>query len=256
MGNIEFRVIGKSGVNDLTPNNYDIKYLAILLQDIENLLYPNNKKDRPLITYDVQEGSVRHIFSTTMQTIIAFSAIVSQVQTTKSIDFLDIKTAKAFENIQKTSIEKNYSFEIKTSLNDDCELKITPQSKFFRTENIWAEAELYFYGTLINAGGKNKANIHLDTAEYGTLTIDTGKNFLEEQEHNLLYKKFGVRAIGKQNIETGEIDTKSLELIELLGYNPKYDEDYLNKLISKAKHNWKDVNADEWLLNLRGEYER
>lgn len=255
VGDIEIRVVGKSGNNELKPDNYDIKHIASLLQNVEDLLYPNNKKERPLISYDIKEGSVRHVFKTTMQTIIGFSAVLSQVDANNSIDFLDIKTARAFENIQTLSIQKNYSFEIKTSLKESSELNITPQSKFYRTENIWVEAELYFYGILTNAGGKSKANIHLDTSDYGSITIDTGKDFLEEQEQNLLYKKFGVRANGKQNIETGEIDTKSLKLIQLIDYNPKFDNDYLNKLISKAKKNWKGINPDDWLLNLRGGYE-
>ncbi len=55
--------------------------------------------------------------------------------------------------------------------------------------------------------------------------------------------------------KTGEKDSKLLESIQLPDYNPKYDEDYLNKLISKAKKNWEGIDKDEWLLNLRGTYE-
>ena len=100
IGDIEIRVVGKSGNQDLNPDNYDIKHIAALLQNVEDLLYPNNKKDRPIITYDIQDGSVRHIFKTTIQTIIGFSAILSQVQANESIDFLELITSRAFENIQ------------------------------------------------------------------------------------------------------------------------------------------------------------
>lgn len=239
----------------LSPENYDIKHIASILQNVEDLLYPNNKKDRPTITYDIQEGSVRHLFKTTVQTVIGFSAILSQVQANKSIDFLELKTARSIENIQNLSYQKNYEFQIKTSLNDNYELIINPSTKFYRTENIWADAEFYFYGILKDAGGKSKANIHLDTQDYGYLSIETGEEFLKEREENLLYKEFGVRASGKQNIETGEIDTKSLTLLELIDYQPKFDNDYLNFLITNAKKNWNNLNPDEWLLNLRGGYE-
>ncbi len=255
IGNIEIRVTGKSGNKELNPDNYDIKYIAAILQNIEDLLYPNNKKERPLITYDIEEGSVKHIFKTSMQAVIGFSAILAQIQANNSIDFLNFKTAVAIENIQNLAIQKNYSFQIKTSLKDKYELEITPSSKYYRTENYWVDAEIYFYGILTNAGGKNKANIHIDTSDYGLITIDTEKDFLQKQEQNLLYKKFGIRARGKQNIETGEIDTKSLKLIELIDYNPSFDKDYLNQLISKAKKNWKRIDADEWLNNLRGGYD-
>jgi hypothetical protein len=255
IGDIEIRVVGKSGNLELSPENYDIKQIASILQNVEDLLYPNNKKDRPIITYDIEEGSVRHIFKTSIQAVIGFSALLSQVQAQNNIDFLELKTARALEDIQKMSRQKNYEFQIKTSLENDYELKINPSTKFFRTENIWSDAEFYFYGLLKDAGGKSKANIHLDTKDYGYLSIETGEEFLKEREENLLYKKFGVRASGKQNIETGEIDTKSLKLLELIDYNPKFDNDYLNKLINKAKNNWKGINANDWLLNMRGGYE-
>jgi len=255
IGDIEIRVVGKSGNQELNPDNYDIKYITAILQNVEDLLYPNNKKERPIITYDIKEGSVRHIFKTTIQTVIGFSAVLSQVESNNSIDFLELKTARALENIQKLSLQKNYEFQIKTSLNEDYELIINPQTKYFRTENTWVDAELYFYGILKDAGGKSKANIHIDTTDYGYLSIETGEEYLKRREENLLYKNYGVRAKGKQNIETGEIDYKTLKLLELIDYNPKFDTTYLNELISKAKKNLKGIDSDEWLLNLRGGYE-
>ncbi|RRO13856.1 hypothetical protein [Flavobacteriaceae bacterium 14752] len=255
IGNIEIRVLGTSGNTSLSPENYDIKHISAILNNVEDLLYPNNKKDRPIITYDIQEGSVRHVFKTSIQSVIGFSAILSQIQVSNSIDFLELKTARAIENIQNLSRQKNYEFQIKTSFDNDNELTINPSTQYFRTENIWADAEFYFYGTLKDAGGKNKANIHLDTIDHGYLSIETGEEFLKQREVNLLYKEFGVRASGKQNIETGEIDTKSLSLLELIDYQPKFDKDYLNSLIKNAKTSWKNINSEELLLNLRGEYE-
>jgi len=255
IGNIEIRVVGKSGNLQLSPEYYDIKHIASILQNVEDLLYPNYKKDRPLISYDIQEGSVRHIFKTPVQYIIGFSAILGQIQESNSIDFLDLKTARAIESIQNLSQQKNYEFLFSTSVKDGLELSINPNTRFFRTENIWADAEFYFYGILTNAGGKSKANIHLDTSDYGSITIDTGKDFLEGQEENLLDKKFGVRTTGKQSLETGEIDTKSLTLVELINYSPKFDSDYLTSLIGKAKKSWKGIEANEWLTDLRGGYE-
>jgi hypothetical protein len=255
IGNIEIRVIGKSGFLELKPENYDIKHIASILQNVEDLLYPNNKKDRPLITYDIQEGSVKHIFKTPIQYIIGFSAILVQIQQSNSIDFLDLKTARAIESIQQLSQQKDYEFQFSTSVNKGVELSINSNTRFFRTENALADAEFYFYGILKDAGGKSTANIHIDTEDYGYLAIEMGQDFLMEQEENLLYKKFGVRATGKQNLETGEIDTKSLKLVELINYNPKFDSDYLASLITKAKKRWKGMDTNDWLINLRGGYE-
>jgi hypothetical protein len=254
-GYIEIKVTGSKGNINLSPENYDVKEIISMLQNIEDLLYPSNKKDRPIISYDLKDGSVKQYFRTSLQAIIGFSAVLIQIQKFNSIDFLELKTAQAIENIQTLSYQKNYNFEISTSEDENFKLEVTPQTQFIRTENIWVDSELYFYGTLINAGGKSKANIHLDTDEFGTITIVTNRDFLKNQEDNLLYKKYGIRAIGKQNSETGEVDKSTLSLIELVDYSPKYDESYLNSLISKAKNKWNGINPDLWLNELRGDYD-
>ena len=120
---------------------------------------------------------------------------------------------------------------------------------------IWVDAEVYLYGTLTDAGGKDKSNIHIDTKEYGLVTIDSDKEYLKSFKENLLYKEFGVRAKGKQSLATGEIDMSSLKLVSLQGYRPVYDEDYLNGLIAKAAKSWANVDVDAFMSELRGGYE-
>lgn len=143
-GNIEIRVVGKFGKNELRPENYDIKQIAAILQNVEDLLYPDHKKDRPLISYDLKEGSVKHIFKTTIQTVIGFSAVLSQIQSNASIDFLELKTAHAIENIQKLSQQKDYEFEIKTSLENAGKLTITPSTKFLELKTIGLKRNFIF----------------------------------------------------------------------------------------------------------------
>lgn len=256
IGSIEIRITGSRGNLDLSPDNYDIRELIAMLENAEDLLYSGDKKDRPTISYRIEEGSVKHIFKTSMQFIIGFNAVIGQVSQTQNIDFLDVRTAKAFENIQNTATKKNYTISIKTSLDKTNEVKLDKTTRFYRTEAIWADAEFYFYGKVTNAGGKDKANIHLLTEEFGSVAIETPKDFLEDYEKNLLYKTFGIRATGKQHSETGEIDKSTLKFIELVDYQPKYDEQYLNTLREKAKKNWLGtVDPDNWLREIRGGYE-
>jgi len=104
--------------------------------------------------------------------------------------------------------------------------------------------------------GKDKANIHLSPEELGRETIETPRAFLEAFEENLLYKTFGIRAKGKQHSETGEIDKSTLKFVELVDYQPKYDEQYLKGLRDNAKKNWLGtINPNNWLGDIRGGYE-
>ncbi|XHR94644.1 hypothetical protein ACFJIV_31000 [Mucilaginibacter sp. UC70_90] len=166
-----------------------------------------------------------------------------------------MNTAKAIESFQDTALKKNFKFNISTSLEETAHLIIDRNTRFIRSEALWADAEFYFYGKITDAGGKDKANIHLLTEEYGTLTVDTSKDILEQLEGNILYKSFGIRAIGKQHSETGEIDKKSLKFVEMVDYSPKYDQDYLKSLRTKAMGWLTQINADDWLNNIRGGYD-
>lgn len=255
IGSIEITTVGLKGNLELSPDNYDIRELIFMLENAEDLIYSGNKSNRPTISCRIEEGSVKHIFKTSMQFVIAFNAIIGQINHSKNIDFLDIKTAKAFENIQSIASKKSFTFNIRTSLDQTNELKLDKTTNFYRTETIWADAEFYFYGKITNAGGKDKANIHLSTEEYGTVMIDITKDFLESYEDNMLYKAFGIRATGKQHSETGEIDRSTLKFVELIDYNPKYDEKYLKGLRDKAKNWLEGIEPDKWLNDIRGNYE-
>lgn len=256
IGFIEIRITGSKGNLDLSPDNYDIREIISILENAENLLYPGDKRDRPNISYKIEEGSVKHILKTSIQYIIGFNAIIGQVNQVQNIDFLDLETAKAFENIQDIATKRNYVFSIKTSLDNTNEVRVDKTTRYYRTEAIWADAEFYFYGKVTNAGGKDKANIHVFTEELGTIRIQTPISFLEQYDENLLYKTFGIRATGKQHSETGEIDTSTLKFIELVDYQPKYDELYLKALRDKAKKSWLgSINPDKWLNEIRGGYE-
>ena len=49
-GIFEIRVSGNKGNEPLKPENTDIKEIKVILDNIEDILYPN-QKDRPTISY-------------------------------------------------------------------------------------------------------------------------------------------------------------------------------------------------------------
>lgn len=256
LGYIEIKISGSRGNLELSPDNFDIRDIINILENAEDLLFPHDKRDRPVISYKIEDGSVRHIFKTSIQYIIGFNAVIAQINQVRNIDFLDVSTAKAFENFQDIAAKRDYVVTIKTSIADSNEIRIDRTTNLRRTEAVWADAEFYFYGKVMNAGGKEKANIHVYTEEYGMLRIDTPISFLEKYENNFLYKTFGIRVIGKQHSETGEIDKSSLRFVELVDYSSTYDETYLNALRAKAKKSWLGkIDPDNWLRELRGGYD-
>ncbi len=252
-GTIEIHINGKNGNDLLSPDNFDIREIRKLLDGIEDMLFPTNKTGRPTISYSIETGSVRNIFRTSLQTVASFTAVLNMIVSEQSIDNLEVNTARAFESIQQSAKQNNYSFEFMTSQVDNAILRITPETNYFRNEDLWADAEFFFYGELINAGGKNEPNIHLVTKEAGTLLIDVDKEFLKQQDENILYKEYGVRVQGKQNIASGELDKRNLKLIELVDYSSRFDEQYLSTLISKVGNKFTGIDVDNWVKEIRGE---
>lgn len=255
-GHLEIQIKGFKGNQELKPDNYDIREVIQILESSENLLFPAEKKDRPVISYQIAEGSVRHIMSTSLQAIIGFNAVLGEINQNRSLDFLQANTIHAIESLQEAAKKKNFRFTLKTSVAKSNELVIDKNTLFMRTESLWGDAEFYFYGKITNMGGKDKANIHLVTEGNGTLIIQTPQSVLEAIESNPLYKFYGIRAAGKQNIETGELDERTLRFLELINYSQIYDQDYLKKLRDKATSRWlTNIDPDKWLKQIRGGYD-
>ena len=232
---------------------YDIKELKELLDDVDTLLSSQSKSERPTISYKVEPGSVKNIFRTTRQMAVQFGALLTMVSSQNSLSGLDIKTAKAFEHLQMMSDKKGYRINISSTGMKGSVLVINPNTAYYIPQEVWVDTEVYLYGVLVDAGGKSASNIHLTTDNGKNYTISTTREQLQNEERNMLYKYFGVRAKGKQKIDTGEIKDDSLELIELLAYKPLYNEDYLDSLIKKATPKWNGVtDADQWVRNIRG----
>lgn len=237
--------------SSLKPHNFDISELKVILDNIEDMIYPNvSKKNRPLISYSVEEGCVRNIFRTNLQGVATFFAIASLVATNGTLEGLNKSTAKSFANLQNQAIKKDYSLTFKDS--QKAILTIDKTTNYFITPEVLVDSEFYFYGTLNRAGGSSKPSIVLKTEDYGNLTIYTSKSKLANIEENVLYEDCAVRAIGKINPFTGEIDKSHFKLLEIIDYSAKYDEYYLDSLIKKSSGAWSGIDIDKWVRELRG----
>ncbi len=120
-------------------------------------------------------------------------------------------------------------------------------------KEFWVDSESYFYGEIVKIGGRRRAYIHLATDRYGVLAIETPKDFLKDYKGNLLYKTFGINTKYKQHYPTFKIDKSRLKFVELIDYDPTWDEEYLDNLIKKATKNWAKIeDKDTWLRMIRG----
>jgi len=245
---------GTKGGKPMGPEDYDIKALRELLAEVEVLLFPNDRRERPVISYEVKEGSVRNIFRTGIQAVTQTGAVLGLVLAAGTVDVLEPRTAKAIEAMQRWARESDLAFTLRTSLPGTAELRIDRTTHYVRSEATSVETEVYLYGRVVEAGGKGKPNIHLQVDGQGVYIIDAPEKYLAELTGNILYHTMGVRVVGRQNLQTGELEKGTLKMLELVDYDARYNEAYLKRLQAKASTWIKDVDLDQYLNDVRGEY--
>lgn len=250
-GYIEIKIEGNIGNQSIKPTDIDISEIKDMINDVETFLYPTrgDKMQRPHISYKIEEGSARHLFFLPISGVLLFNGLTGEIANRGTADFLDYKRAEIIEKFQRTVKEKDFEITFSSSLSDSKTLKITKETSFFNTAADYIETELILYGKINNEGGNNP-NFHILTKEYGRLTIEATEKQLMEGEKRL-YKVYGVRVSGKQNITDGK--PYDLKLIDYIEYSPAFDKSELNHLIERAAKNWDDVkDVDAWLAEIRG----
>lgn len=250
-GYIEVKVDGKVGDKPIKPTDIDITEIKEIISDVETFLYPSKaeKTDRPHISYKIEEGSARNLFYLPISGVLLFNGLSSEIENRGNIDFLDNKRAEIIDKFQRKAAERNLEISFYSSSTKEPILKINKDTTYFKVAASFIETEFILYGK-INEEGGNNPNFHLLTKEYGKLVISATEQQLLEGEKRL-FKVYGVRAKGKQNLVDGK--PFDLKLIEYITYNPNYDEHKLDLLIERASLNWNTIpNVDTWLQQIRG----
>ena len=251
-GYIKINIEGIVGNRPLKREDIDIADVKEIISDVENFLYPGRteKTERPLISYKIEGGSVTHSFYLPISSILLFNGLTGEIAARGTIDFLDYKRSEIIAKFQRKAIEKNYVITLDNSLNDAKSLKISNNTKYFSVAADFIETEFILYGKIDTEGGV-VPNFHIDTKEYGRLTVSATVDQLLEGEKRL-YKLYGIRASGKLNLNDGRpFDLKLLNYIE---YNPVFNMQELDILIERAAPALSDIiDVDAWLNHLRGE---
>jgi hypothetical protein len=253
LGHIAITITGKTSEGNLNPKDIDISETKEFLNDMETLLFPSKaeKEERPKVSYEVMEGSVKNIFFIPAAKAIMFTALMTEVGKRGSVDLLESKAAAIIDKWQRKSYSTGREYAISSSVSPEkAFVNINKDSQFIAPQTDWVNTSLYLYGKIFEEGGLNKVNLHILTDRYGKLVVDATEDQLTSGA-NKLFQFYGLWVKGKQNLQSGTL--KDLVLIDFLTYQAEYDELALTKLIDKASENWKKVkNKDLWLTDIRG----
>ena len=129
-GYIELRVTNKD--NTLSPKDIDINEVKDFISDVESFLYPNRKekKNRPHISYDIDEGFAKHKFFLPITAVILFNGLTNEINNRNNLDFLDYKRQSIIDKFQKTAIKEGYVIEFNNSISKKPSLIIDYTTNF------------------------------------------------------------------------------------------------------------------------------
>lgn len=119
------------------------------------------------------------------------------------------------------------------------------------SEDVWVTVEKFFHGKIVDMGGKNKANVHLELENGALLTITSGQDLIAREERNRIYRPALLHIAAEENLRTG--DLRKLTLLSFEQYEPEYDERAFKQMVERGTRAWADVaDAAEWVDELRG----
>lgn len=249
-GYIEIRVSNRE--NSLKPKDVDINEIKEFISDVESFLYPNRKekKNRPHISYDIEEGSVKHKFYLPITAVILFNGLTNEIKSRNNLDFLDYKRQFVIDKFQKKAIQDGYKIEFKNSMTNESTLIIDESTNFEMIAPTFVESEFYIYGEIYQEGGKTP-NLHISSKKYGNLTVSATKEQIISGEKKT-YKPYGIKVRGKKDFK--EDTLSDLTLLEFIQYKPIFNKNLLNKVIDRASVNWSKIsNVDSWLSDIKAE---
>jgi len=250
---IEIRVNNKE--KRLKPDQIDIKDVITIIDNIETLLFPTQeeKKVRPLISYEIKNGSVKHIFFVPLLTVINFNGIIKEIKESNTIEFLKLEQQKAIYVFQHKAKQENLIFEFSNSkYKNDGVFKIDQNTnyKVVIPEVTTYDSEFYIYGTIILQGGK-QPYITIETEDEGTINIKATRTQILEGE-NKLYQQWGLKVKGKKNISNNK--PTEMTLVEFIGkYDPVFNQKKFNLMLERSKENMNEIkNIDQFIKDVRG----
>jgi len=239
----------------MDTGNVDILTLHQFMGDVITLIQgDHNRSDFINAPVEITDGSVkiRSFLST-----ILLSSLLSDIEHLKSsrdLDAISPKRAEVFSKWGKKaqSIKSKFEYSLMAEhvdLEDRKLFLINAESGFrHRQKDLWVKAEKYLTGKVVDAGGKNKPNIHLVLPSGVTVMIGATEQQLKGQPY--IYENMTFNVSAKEHLKTGEI--KDAVLLDAVEASKEIDEDELKLLWSKGEEAWKDVeSANQWVESLR-----
>lgn len=255
-----FSLSGKYDNNDISPDNSSLQALIDLSTAMGKFIKGSSRNSLKDVSIAIKHGSLAIVASGGDSLTSALSDY-SIVKESGSLDGIDPARATILRELQekaRKALDSDYVFTISDGANARFDsgnsLSISKDSNYKTSkEDVWAETDIYQYGTIVDIGGKTKTNVHLVLEDGKTIVMDANTQLIANDRKNRLYRKQLVKIKAEQNLETGKTRNERLE--SFLEYDPKFNEDEFNRISLIVERSWADVpDISAWVEEQRGNH--
>jgi len=253
---IEFVLHGKLDGVEITPHTIGLSQFNEYNRQVEDFLRGSEKLKLDQVHVKIQEGS--YVLRTAISAALALTSLETDLKLMERQDVLGELDPKRMEVVQKwqsrAKATPDLSYEVRPSGKMLPKIRISYETDYRVGDVIpWVEVEKYLFGKIVDMGGAQKANVHLKLESGGRpVLVGASQDYLREQEENRLYHKVLLHVSAEQHFRTG--DLRNIRLISFVRYEPRYNEEALDRFAAKGAEAWADVpDPVQWVRELRGE---
>ena len=251
---IEFLLRGQVDGVEVTPRTIGLSQFNEFNQQVEAFVAGSQKGKLNEAHVEVGEGSYKLTVLLSAVVAAALEPDVRLLAREDSLGELDPKRAEVVAKWQARSrSDPAVQYEIHPDRTDLPTVRLSRTTDFRIGAVVpWVTVEKHLFGTILDMGGAQKANIHLRIKDTGqTIIINSAQDYLQELPDNRLYHQALVYVRAQQHYRTGVL--RNVQLIAFEDYAPVYDEAALDRFAKRGREAWRDVpDAVAWVRERRG----
>jgi hypothetical protein len=251
---LEFVLIERLDGVDVSPGTIGLARFNEFNQQAATFIGGSQGLKLDEVRVRVEDGSYKLIAVLPLVVATALEPDLRALARQDSLGQIDPKRAEVISKWQarsKTTPELRYAIRPHGLAAKSLELSAATD---FRVGEAapWVRVAKYLFGTVVDMGGAQKANVHIRLDDSGQIVrVGTNQGYLKDQDENRLYHKVLVRVEADQHAQSGEL--RNLRLLSFENYRPAYDESALDRFAERGRQAWADVpDAAAWVRKLRG----
>jgi hypothetical protein len=251
---IEFVLHDRVDGVEITPTTIGLSRFNEFNQQVATFIAGSEGLKLDDVQVSVGEGSYKLTVLLTAMLVAALEPDLQALQRPDSLGEIDPKRAEVIAKWQaRTKGNANLRFEVRPFGFKAKPIKLSNATDYRIGDIVpWVKVEKYLFGTVMDMGGAQKANVHIRLEDTGQIVrIGTNQGYLKDQTENRLYRKVLVRVEADQHFRTKAL--RNLRLLSFEDYEPHYDEAALDRFAERGRQAWAGVSdAAEWVRQLRG----